>query len=54
MLGISETVGLDYMVMIKEEVEISKKYNKCASVEDDKKRLAFFDNLTNSINRERK
>ena len=27
MLGISETRGLDYMVMIKEVVEVSKKYN---------------------------
>ena len=37
------------MVIIKEAVEVSKKYNTCTSIEDDKKRLACFDNLTNYI-----
>jgi hypothetical protein len=45
----SEAVDLDGMVLIKEAVEVSKKYNTCTRIEDDKKRLACFDNLTNYI-----
>ena len=45
----SEAVDLDSMLLIKEIVEVSKKYNKCTSIEDDKKRLACFDSLTNYI-----
>jgi len=45
----SEAVDLDGMLLIKEAVEVSKKYNTCTSIEDDKKRLACFDNLTNYI-----
>ena len=45
----SAAVDLDGMVIIKEAVEVSKKYNTCTSIEDDKKRLACFDNLTNYI-----
>ena len=45
----SEAVDLDGMVLIKEAVEVSKKHNMCTSIEDDKKRLACFDNLTNYI-----
>ena len=47
--GKSDAVDLDGMVIIKEAVEVSKKYNTCTSIEDDKKRLACFDNLTNYI-----
>ena len=52
--GFSEAVDLDGMVMIKEAAEVSKKYNKCANFEDDKKRLACFDNLTNHIKERKK
>ena len=45
----SEAVDLDGMVLIKEAVEVSKKYNTCTNIEDNKKRLACFDNLTNYI-----
>ena len=47
--GKSAAVDLDGMVIIKEAVEVSKKYNTCTSIEDDKKRLVCFDNLTNYI-----
>ena len=50
----SEAVDLDSMLLIKEIVEVSKKYNKCTSIEDDKKRLACFDNLTNYIKKREK
>ena len=45
----SEAVDLDGMLLIKEIVGVSKKYNTCTSTEDDKKRLECFDNLTNYI-----
>ena len=45
----SAAVDLDGMVIIKEAVEVSKKYNTCTSIKDDKKRLACFDNLTSYI-----
>ena len=35
---VSEAVDLNGMVIIKEAVEVSKKYNACTSIEDDKKR----------------
>ena len=47
--GKSDAADLDGMVIIKEAVEVSKKYNTCTSIEDDKKRLVCFDNLTNYI-----
>ena len=47
--GKSEAVDLDGMILIKEAVEVSKKYNTCTSIEADKKRLVCFDNLTNYI-----
>ena len=47
--GKSAAVDLDGMVIIKEAVEVSRKYNTCTSIEGDKKRLACFDNLTNYI-----
>ena len=52
--GKSEAVDLDGMLLIKEAVEVSKKYNTCTSIEDDKKRLACFDNLTNYIKKREK
>ena len=36
----------DRMVVIKEVVVISQKYQKCSDAKDDKKRLACFDSLT--------
>ena len=50
----SEAVDLDSMLLIKEIVEVSKKYNTCTSIEDDKKRLACFDSLTNYIKKREK
>jgi len=50
----SEAVDLDSMLLIKELVEVSKKYNTCTSIEDDKKRLACFDSLTNYIKKREK
>jgi len=47
--GKSEAVDLDGMILIKEAVEVSKKYNTCTSIEADKKRLVCFDNLINYI-----
>ena len=47
--GKSEAVDLDGMILIKEAVEVSNKYNTCTSIEVDKKRLVCFDNLTNYI-----
>ena len=44
----SEAVDLDSMLLIKELVEVSKKYNTCTSIEDDKKRLACFDGLSSN------
>ena len=52
--GKSAAVDLDGMVIIKEAVEVSKKYNTCTSIEDDKKRLACFDSLTNYIKKREK
>jgi hypothetical protein len=50
----SEAVDLDGMILIKEAVEVSKKYNTCTIIENDKKRLACFDNLTNYIKKREK
>ena len=50
----SEAVDLDGMLLIKEAVEVSKKYNTCTSIEDNKKRLACFDSLTNYIKKREK
>ena len=50
----SEAVDLDGILLIKEAVEVSKKYNTCTSIEDDKKRLACFDSLTNYIKKREK
>jgi hypothetical protein len=47
--GKSEAVNFDGMLLIKEAVKVSKKYNTCTSIEDDKNRLGCFDNLTNYI-----
>jgi hypothetical protein len=47
--GKSEALDLDAMVMIKEVAAVSNKYKKCTDVNDDKKRLKCFDNLTNYI-----
>jgi hypothetical protein len=50
----SEAVDLDGILLIKEALEVSKKYNTCTSIEDDKKRLACFDSLTNYIKKREK
>ena len=50
----SEAVDLDGILLIKEAVEVSKKYNTCTSIEDNKKRLACFDSLTNYIKKREK
>ena len=50
-----EALDLDGMVMIKEVAEVSNKYKQCTGINDDKKRLACFDSLTNYIkDREKK
>ena len=51
LLGLMQgkTEALDFtdrMVVIKEVVVISQKYQKCSDTKDDKKRLACFDSLT--------
>ena len=50
----SEAVDLDSMLLIKELVEVSKKYNTCTSIEDDKKRFSWFDILSIYIKKREK
>lgn len=59
LLGLMQgkTEALDFtdrMVVIKEVVVISQKYQRCSDTKHDKKRLACFDSLTIYYERERK